>query len=55
MRIIDNVTDNVIDECKGFKNPFLILKKAQGHILVGRQFDIVDPSTELEGKTPDIL
>ena len=55
MRIIDKITANVIDECKGFQNPVLILKKAQEHILVGRQLDIVDPSTELKGKTNFII
>ena len=49
LRIIDNITFNIIDECKGFQNPVAILKKAQEHILVGRQLDIVDPSTELKG------
>ena len=43
MRIIDNITVNIINECKGFQNPVLIPKKAQEHILVGRQLDIVDP------------
>ena len=55
LRIIDNITDNIIDECKGFQNPVAILKKAQEHILVGRQLDIVDPSTELKGKTNFII
>ena len=55
LRIIDNITVNIIDECKGFQNPVAILKKAQEHILVGRQLDIVDPSTELKGKTNFIL
>ena len=55
LRIIDNITVNIIDECKGFQNPVLILKKAQEHILVGRQLDIVDPSTELKGKTNFII
>ena len=55
LRIIDNITVNIIDECKGFQNPVAILKKAQEHILVGRQLDIVDPSTELKGKTNFII
>lgn len=55
MRIIKNITVNIIDECKGFQDPVLILKKAQKHILVGRQLDIVDPSTELKGKTNFII
>lgn len=54
-RMIDNITVNIISECKGFQNPVLILKKAQEHILVGRKLDIVDPSTELEGKTNFIV
>ena len=29
IRIIDNIPVNIIDECKGFQNPVLILKKAQ--------------------------
>lgn len=41
-RMIDNITVNIISECKGFQNPVLILKKAQEHILVGRKLDIVD-------------
>ena len=41
LRIIDNITVNIIDECKGFQNPVAILKKAQEHILVGRQFDML--------------
>lgn len=53
--MIDNITVNIISECKGFQNPLLILKKAQEHILVGRKLDIVDPSTELEGKTNFIV
>lgn len=53
--MIDNITVNIISECKGFQNPVLILKKAQEHILVGRKLDIVDPSTELEGKTNFIV
>lgn len=55
MKMINDVTDNIIDECKGFQNPLHILKKAQENILVGRQLDIVDPSTELEGKTNFIV
>ena len=55
LRIIDNITVNIIDECKGFQNPVAILKKAQEHILDGRQLDIVDPSTELKGKTNFII
>ena len=55
MRIIDNTTVNIIDECEGFQNPVLILKKAQEHILVGRQLDIVDPSTELKGEINFII
>ena len=55
IRIIDNITVNIIDECKGFQNPVLILKKAQEHILVGRQLDVVDPSTELKGKTNFVI
>lgn len=51
IRIIYNIIVNIIDECKGFQNPVLILKKARKHILVGRQLDVVDPSTELKGKT----
>ena len=54
-RMIDNITVNIISECKGFQNPVLILKKAQEHILVGRKLDIVEPSTELEGKTNFIV
>lgn len=54
-RMIDDITVNIISECKGFQNPVLILKKAQEHILVGRKLDIVDPSTELEGKTNFIV
>lgn len=34
MSIIDNITVNTIDVCKGFQNPALILKKAQEQILV---------------------
>ena len=30
-------------------------KKAQEHILVGRQLDVVDPATELKGKTNFII
>lgn len=45
----------MIDECKGFQNPVAILKKAQEHILDGRQLDIVDSSTELKGKTNFII
>ncbi|XP_020628245.1 uncharacterized protein LOC110065449, partial [Orbicella faveolata] len=41
--------------CKGFQNPVAILKKAHEHILDGRQLDIVDPSTELKGKTNFII
>jgi len=48
LRNIDNITINIIDECKGFQNPVAILKKAQEHILV-------DPSTELKGKTNFII
>ena len=48
-------TVNIIGECKGFQNPVLILKKAQEHILVGRQLDVVDPSTELKGKTNFVI
>ena len=55
LRNIDNITVNIIDECKGFQNPVAILKKAQEHILFGRQLDIVDPSTELKGKTNFII
>ena len=53
-RMIDNITVNIISECKGFQNPVHILKKAE-HILVGRKLDIVDPLTELEGKTNFIV
>ena len=55
LRNIDNITVNIIDECKGFQNPVAILKKVQEHNLVGRQLDIVDPSTELKGKTNFII
>ena len=54
-RMIDNITVNIISECKGFQNPVLILKKAQERILIGRKLDIVDPLTELEGKTNFIV
>ena len=49
IRIIDTITVNIM-ECKGFQNPVLILKKAQEHILVGRQLGVVDPSSKLKGK-----
>ena len=37
MKIVDNITFNIIDECKGFQNPVLILKKAQKSFFVGGQ------------------
>ena len=33
--MVDKITVYIINECKGFKNPVLMLKKAQEHIFLG--------------------
>lgn len=55
LREINEITEQIIKECEHSQNPVEILKCAQDKILTGRQLEITDPTSEIEGETNFIL